>query len=273
MLQIFQPKQLSSRRRHPLAALVVLLFALAATGGIYAAFAPASSAQADSGQSLSVEQGKKLFAVGCSSCHGLQGQGSKDGPSLVGVGQAAVDFQVGTGRMPAQQPGAQVPAKKVIYSQPEIDQLAAFVGSLGAGPAIPTADQYAPGNVARGGELFRTNCAQCHNFAGSGGALSNGKFAPPLAGVSPKHMFEAMVTGPQSMPSFPDSTLSQQNKQDIIAYVTHTTDPAKNPSYGGFTLGALGPVTEGLFGWIFALGALIGLAIWIAAHTPKAKKS
>jgi ubiquinol-cytochrome c reductase cytochrome c subunit len=266
-------KKLSARRRHPLAALVVLLFALAITGGLYAAFAPTSSAQADSGQSLAVEQGKKLYAVGCASCHGLSGEGSKDGPSLVGVGGAAVDFQVGTGRMPAQQPGAQVPAKKVIYTQAEIDQLAAYVATLGAGPAQPTSDQYAPGDVARGGELFRTNCAQCHNFAGSGGALSEGKFAPPLNDVTPKHIFEAMQTGPQNMPTFPDTILSQQNKQDIIAYVTHTNDPAKNPNYGGLTLGALGPVTEGLFGWIFALGGLIAIAIWIAARTPKAKKS
>jgi ubiquinol-cytochrome c reductase cytochrome c subunit len=266
-------KKLSARRRHPLAALVVLLFALATTGGLYAAFAPANSAQAESGQSLSIEQGKKLFDVGCGSCHGLNGEGSKDGPSLVGVGSAAVDFQVGTGRMPAQQPGAQIPAKKVIYSQPQIDQLASFVATFGAGPAIPTPDQYAAGNVANGGNLFRTNCAQCHNFAGSGGALSNGKYAPPLDGVSPKHIYEAMQTGPQSMPVFPDTTMTQQNKQDIIAYVQHATDTAKNPNYGGLTLGALGPVTEGLFGWIFALGALIGVAIWIAARTPKAKKS
>ena len=124
-------KKLSTRRRHPLAAVVVLLFALAATGGLYAAFAPASKAQADeSAQSLAIDEGKKLFAVGCASCHGTGGQGTSDGPSLVGVGAAAVDFQVGTGRMPAQQPGAQIPAKKVIYSQAEIDQLAAYIASL-----------------------------------------------------------------------------------------------------------------------------------------------
>jgi len=191
----------------------------------------------------------------------------------VGVGSAAVDFQVGTGRMPAQQPSAQIPAKKVIYTQAEIDQLAAYVASLGAGPSIPTPDQYAAGNVARGGQIFRTDCAMCHNFAGAGGALSEGKFAPSLDGVSAKHIYEAMQTGPQSMPVFPDTTMSEQNKQDVIAYIEHTTDTSKNPNYGGLTLGSLGPVTEGLFGWIFALGALIGIAIWIAARTPKAKKS
>ncbi|AXI77146.1 cytochrome bc1 complex diheme cytochrome c subunit [Peterkaempfera bronchialis] len=266
-------KKLSARRRHPLAALVVLLFALAATGGLYAAFAPAEKAQADtSSQSLSIEEGKKLYAVGCSSCHGLNGQGSSDGPTLVGVGGAAVDFQVGTGRMPAQQPGAQVPAKKNIYSQAQIDQLAAYVASLGPGPVPPLPGQYDPakGDVAAGGELFRTNCAQCHNFAGKGGALTNGKYAPALDSTSPKHIYEAMQTGPQNMPSFPDSVMPEKQKRDIVAYVRHA---AEAPSPGGMDLGSLGPVAEGLFGWIFGLGALIAVAIWVAAHTTKAKKS
>ena len=215
-------KKLSARRRHPLAALVVLLLALACTGGLYAAFAPASKAQADeTAQSLAIDEGKKLYAVGCASCHGTGGQGTSDGPSLVGVGAAAVDFQVGTGRMPAQQPGAQVPKKKVIYTQAEIDQLAAYISSLGAGPTVPTEAQYGPdgADIAKGGELFRTNCAQCHNFTGKGGALTHGKFAPSLEGVDPKHIYEAMQTGPQNMPSFPDTTLSEQNKKDIIAYL------------------------------------------------------
>ncbi|KPC67541.1 c-type cytochrome [Streptomyces coelicoflavus] len=268
-------KKLSARRRHPLAALVVLLLALACTGGLYAAFAPASKAQADeSAQSLAIDEGKKLYAVGCASCHGTGGQGTTDGPSLVGVGAAAVDFQVGTGRMPAQQPGAQVPKKKVIYSQAEIDQLAAYIASLGAGPAVPSEEKYGPegADIAKGGELFRTNCAQCHNFTGKGGALTHGKYAPSLEGVSPKHIYEAMQTGPQNMPSFPDTTLSEQNKKDIIAYLDAVNgDDTVDP--GGLSLGGLGPVSEGLFGWIFGLGACIAVAVWVAARTAKAKKS
>jgi ubiquinol-cytochrome c reductase cytochrome c subunit len=270
-------KKLSARRRHPLAALVVLLFALACTGGLYAAFAPTGSAQADtSSQSLAVEEGKKLYAVGCSSCHALSGQGTSDGPSLVGVGAASVDFQVGTGRMPATtNTGPQIEKHKVIYTQAQIDQIAAYVATFGAGPAIPSQSDLTTSEtdaVSKGGELFRTNCAQCHNFAGSGGALSNGKFAPSLRGVSAKHIYEAMLTGPQNMPSFPDSTMPQQQKAEIIAYVT-STGSDNSPNYGGLGLGRLGPVTEGLFGWIFALGALIFVAIWIAARTTKVKKS
>ncbi len=267
-------KKLSARRRHPLAALVVLLFALAATGGLYAAFAPAEKAQADSAQSLATEEGKKLYSVGCASCHGTSGQGTHNGPSLVGVGAAAVDFQVGTGRMPAQQPGAQVPRKKAIYDQAQIDQLAAYIASLGPGPAIPTKQQYSPdgADIANGGQLFRTNCAQCHNSTGKGGALSEGKFAPTLDGVDPKHIYEAMLTGPQNMPNFPDSTLPSKDKKDIVAYLAQV-DSSKSESPGGLELGGLGPVSEGLFAWVFGLGAMITVAIWVAAHTAKARKS
>ncbi|REE60203.1 menaquinol-cytochrome c reductase cytochrome c1 subunit precursor [Streptomyces sp. 3212.3] len=259
-----------------MAALVVLLIALTLSGGLYAAFAPADKAQADdTAQSLAIEEGKKLYQVGCASCHGTGGQGSSDGPSLVGVGAAAVDFQVGTGRMPAAtSQGPQVTKKKNIYSQAQIDQLAAYISSLGAGPAVPTTNDYSPegADIAKGGELFRTNCAQCHNFTGKGGALTHGKFAPSLEGVAPKHIYEAMQTGPQNMPSFPDTTLSQQNKKDIIAYLNAVnSDQTDNP--GGLELGGLGPVSEGLFAWIFGLGALIVLAVWVAARTAKAKKS
>ena len=268
-------KKLSARRRHPLAALVVLLFALAVTGGLYAAFAPADKAQADTtAQSLAIEEGKKLYSVGCASCHGTGGQGTTDGPSLVGVGSAAVDFQVGTGRMPAQQPGAQMPKKPKVYTQAETDQLGAYIASLGAGPIKPTEDQYSPegADVAKGGELFRTNCAQCHNFTGKGGALTGGKYAPELDGVTPKHIYEAMQTGPQNMPSFPETVMPEKNKQDIIAYLG-TVASGESESPGGLELGGLGPVAEGLFGWVFGLGALIAVAIWVAARTAKAKKS
>ncbi|UGQ09982.1 cytochrome c [Yinghuangia sp. ASG 101] len=264
-------KKLSARRRHPLAAFVVLLFALAATGGLYAAFAPAKSAQAENApSSLAVEEGKKLFLAGCSSCHGLNGQGSSDGPSLVGVGAAAVDFQVMTGRMPMQQQGPQAPGKPVVYTQAQSDQLGAFIASLGPGPAVPREEEYAlNGSLQEGGELFRTNCSQCHNFSGEGGALPEGKFAPALTNVDPKHVYEAMLTGPQNMPSFPDTILPPEQKKSIITYLRNTTHEEPNP--GGLGLGRIGPVAEGLFVWIFGLGFLIAAAIWIAARTPKAR--
>ncbi|KAB8168621.1 c-type cytochrome [Streptomyces sp. 3MP-14] len=268
-------KKLSARRRHPLAVFVVLLIALAATGGLYAAFAPADEAQADTtAQSLAIEEGEALYRVGCSSCHGRSGEGGSDGPSLVGVGPAAVHFQVGTGRMPLQNPGAQAPEKPRAYTQAEIDQLAAYIGSLGPGPAVPEASAYDPaeGNAARGGELFRMNCSQCHNFTGQGGALTNGKYAPGLDNVEPIYIYEAMLTGPQNMPSFPDTVLPEQEKRDIIAWLNEVnTSESANP--GGFTLGGFGPVSEGLFAWTFGIGALVALTVWIGARSAKARKS
>jgi ubiquinol-cytochrome c reductase cytochrome c subunit len=268
-------KKLSARRRHPLAALVVLLLALVATGWAYTALAPAEEAQAgNSAQSLAIEEGQRLYEVGCSSCHGRGGQGGSDGPSLVGVGAAAVDFQVGTGRMPLQQPGPQAEEKPSSYSQAEIDQLAAYIASLGPGPSVPEESSYDPaeGDAARGGELFRTNCSQCHNFTGQGGALTQGKEAPDLHDVEPRYIYEAMMTGPANMPSFPDGTLGEEERRDIIAWL-NAVNTSESASPGGFSLGGYGPVSEGLFAWTFGIGFLIALAVWIGARTAKAKKS
>ncbi|MCX2967674.1 MULTISPECIES: cytochrome bc1 complex diheme cytochrome c subunit [Streptomyces] len=273
-------KKLSARRRHPLAAIVVLIFALAATGGLYAAFAPAGEAQAGetaAAQSLAIEEGKKLYAVGCSSCHGTGGQGTSDGPSLVGVGAAAVDFQVGTGRMPMQAPGAQAPEKPRMYSQAEIDQMAAYIASLGPGPAIPTEEQYGTEDlsgeeIAEGGVLFRTNCAQCHNFTGEGGALTRGKYAPDLTDVDAKYIYEALQTGPQNMPSFPDTVMPEKEKRQIIAYL-HQVNSSDAKTPGGFKLGGYGPVAEGLFAWVIGLPILVGVTVWVAARNAKARKS
>jgi ubiquinol-cytochrome c reductase cytochrome c subunit len=263
-------KKLSARRRHPLAAFVVLLFALAATGGLYAAFAPAKTAQAeDAPSSLSaVEEGKKLFLSGCSSCHGLNGQGTSDGPSLAGVGPAAVDFQVMTGRMPMAMSGPQALQREPQFSQEDTDAMAAYIASLAPGPDVPSEELLdvsvvdAEG-IAAGGELFRINCAMCHNVAGAGGALTEGKFAPPLKGVAANHIYEAMLTGPQNMPVFNDSNISPEEKREIIAYLNYLDE---NPSVGGFDLGSLGPVSEGLFIWIFGLGGIVAITVWLTSR-------
>ena len=73
------------------------------------------------------------------------------------------------------------------------------------------------GDVARGGDLFRLNCASCHNFTGKGGALSSGKYAPDLGEASPQVIYTAMLTGPQNMPKFSDRQLSPDEKKDIVS--------------------------------------------------------
>lgn len=256
-------KKLSARRRHPLAALVVLLFALAATGGLYAVLAPADEAEADtSAQSLAIEEGERLYEVGCSSCHGTDGQGSSDGPSLVGVGAAAVDFQVGTGRMPLQQHGPEAARKPPVFDELQIQQLATYVASLGAGPAIPESLNYQSADVAYGGALFRTNCAQCHNFAGSGGALTYGKYAPTLHKATPKQIYEAMITGPENMPVFGDHEITASQKLAIINYIEEIK---KQPDPGGAGLGRVGPVTETAVAWLVGIGGLVIITMWIGS--------
>ena len=255
---------LAARRRHPAAIVILLLLGLVAMGGLYAALAP-KPAQAATATADDVAEGKKLFLANCATCHGLNAEGSKAGPTLVGVGAAAVDFQVGTGRMPLAGPAIQAKRNNdVKFTDQQIAQMAAYVASLAPGPAVPDAADSSGtnGDVAKGAELFRVNCAMCHNFAGSGGALTRGKFAPSLRNVEGKHIYEAMLTGPQSMPVFNDTNLSPTDKNNIISYL-HEVDKADNP--GGLSLGNLGPVSEGLFVWIFGIGILIACAVWLGS--------
>ncbi|GAB3666954.1 c-type cytochrome [Nocardioides korecus] len=271
--------RLSARRRSRWAAPLVLLLALLTTGGLYAALAPANAETKTSDADM-VAKGKALFLVGCSSCHGKNAEGiqtergNQYGPSLVGVGAAAVDFQVGTGRMPMAQPGTQAVRKAPVYDKSEIAALGAYVASLGPGPSVPSTSEYSSkgasnDEIVRGGEFFRTNCTACHNFSGAGGALPRGRFAPSLKGVSEKHIYEAMLTGPQQMPVFADKVLTPQDKRDIISYLKKNE---QTPNYGGFTLGSLGPVTEGMAAWLVGIGGLIGAAVWIAAHSTRSTR-
>jgi ubiquinol-cytochrome c reductase cytochrome c subunit len=254
---------LGSRRRHPAAIVILLMLGLLATGGLYSLLAP-KPAQAAVATVDDLNTGTRLFLANCATCHGLKGRGTAIGPSLAGVGAAAVDFQVATGRMPMPGPGVQGPkSDKVRFTDEQVAALAAYVASLGPGPTIPD-DQYTrgDGDIGRGNQLFKVNCAMCHNFAGSGGALTRGKYAPSLKDVSGRHIYEAMTTGPQSMPVFNDSNLSPTDKNDIISYL-HEIDEGKNP--GGLSLGNLGPVSEGMFVWIFGLGLTIGAAVWVGS--------
>ncbi|MCU1566051.1 MAG: cystathionine beta-lyase [Pseudarthrobacter sp.] len=237
------------------------------TGGLYAVATTVNEAKASTAEftASDTQEGQKLFEANCATCHGMGASGTQDGPSLVGVGAAAVDFQVGTGRMPMQMNGPQAYKKPAQFNDTQTHQLAAYVASLGAGPAIPAEELLdEKGNAAEGGELFRVNCAMCHNAAAAGGALTRGKFAPALADVTGKHIYEAMATGPQNMPVFNDSNISPEGKRDIITFLKQIE---ANGSPGGADLGALGPVSEGLFVWIAGLGVIIAFTIWLTSRT------
>ena len=252
-------------RRSPLASVALVLTGLLITGGAYALLTATSPANAsvDMSSAQSISEGKKLFAANCATCHGLNLAGTSTGPSLVGVGAAAVDFQVGTGRMPLEQDAPQGVKHPVVFSNAQIKQMAAYVGSISPGPGIPaSSDLTLTGDATKGAELFRINCAMCHNVAGAGGALTQGKFAPNLMNTSPAHIYEAMLTGPQNMPVFNDNNITPQEKQDII---TALKTQNKDAGVGGYVLGSLGPVAEGLFLWIFGLGAVVAFTVWLTA--------
>jgi ubiquinol-cytochrome c reductase cytochrome c subunit len=254
------PPGRSPRRRFAHAGIV--LAALGTIGALYAGFAPHGSAASTDNTSL--QKGRQLFLEGCASCHGLNAEGGARAPSLIGVGAAAVDFQVGTGRMPLQQHGAEAQQKRNRFTPEETELLAAYVASLGPGPAIPTGIDYQSADVAYGGALFRTNCSQCHNFAGSGGELTYGKYAPSLSTATPKQIYEAMITGPENMPVFGDHQITPAQKLAIIAYIQQIK---AEPNPGGAALGRIGPVSETVVAWLVGIGLLVIVTMWIGSRT------
>ena len=257
-------KHLSRYRRHRAAAPLLLIIALLGIGTTFnVASATIKSTPNTFSRSAAIDEGKQIFLKGCSSCHGLNAEGGAIAPSLIGVGAASVDFQVGTGRMPMADMSTQAARKAPVYDARETAALAAYVASLAPGPAIPgdeVLNYERDGNTAEGGELFRNNCAMCHNFAGQGGALTQGKYAPTLMGVEPKYIYEALITGPQSMPVFSDKTLTPEEKLSVIKWIKAAE---AEPNLGGATMGRIGPVTEGLLAWVLGLGLLIAVAVWL----------
>jgi ubiquinol-cytochrome c reductase cytochrome c subunit len=239
---------------------MIVLVALGLLTLLYSVLAPRGSAA--SSTDPDVAAGRNLFIkYSCASCHGMNGEGGQRAPSLIGVGEASVDFQVGTGRMPLQHHSAQAPRKQPVMTEAEIHQVAAYVASLGpGGPPIPDVTGYQNADVAYGGALFRTNCAQCHNFVGAGGELTYGKYAPSLAEATPTQIYEAMVTGPENMPVFGDKTITPAQKLAIINYVKSVQHEA-NP--GGAGLGRIGPVSETLVGIIVGLGLAVLATLWL----------
>ncbi|WP_307864128.1 c-type cytochrome [Agrococcus sp. TF02-05] len=258
-------------RRHPLASAALLMIGLVVAGGASVAVSTVANAEpavAPHAQQLTAEDGELLFRANCASCHGLEAEGTEAGPSLIGVGAASVDFQVMTGRMPMAFQGPQAEQRDPQFTQEQSDAMGEYIAALAPGPDVPDAEwldvsQVDDEGIARGGELFRINCAMCHNVAGAGGALTEGKWAPHLRDIDPVHVYEAMLTGPQNMPVFNDANISPEQKREIIAYLNYLDE---NPSVGGFDLGSLGPVSEGLFIWIFGLGGLVAVSVWLTSR-------
>jgi ubiquinol-cytochrome c reductase cytochrome c subunit len=255
-----------TKLRRRVAGLLALAFALIGVGAAYSVLVPEpQTAQAQQDPAI-VREGEQIYNNTCISCHGANLEGVKDrGPSLVGVGEASVYFQTSTGRMPLASQNSQAPEKPRKLTPEEVDAVSAFIQANGGGVELPEEKGAAlrGEDPARGGELFRFNCASCHNFTGRGGALSSGKVAPNLDDVSEEEIYAAMVSGPQNMPRFSERQLSPEEKKDIIAYVKSVTDGNNNP--GGNPIGGLGPQSEGFIAFVVGIVALLGITLWIGA--------
>jgi ubiquinol-cytochrome c reductase cytochrome c subunit len=249
-----------------------MMAALALAGGVYTAFTPGAYAEDDRTLSAAAQEGQALYNNSCITCHGRDGQGVQGrGPSLIGVGAASVEFQVGTGRMPMARQEAQAEEKPPQFDEAQVDQLAQYVQELGGGPQLPQGEltESLAGNpeaLAAGGELFRLNCTSCHGFGGGGGALSSGKYAPALHDASPEVIYAAMLSGPQNMPVFGDNQLTPVEKRELITYITMQLQQDKDPG-GIFNLGRYGPVTEGLAIFIVGVTILVFASLWIAGKS------
>jgi ubiquinol-cytochrome c reductase cytochrome c subunit len=258
--------------RRRLSGALALAVALGVVGVGYSTVAAAATpraataADAPSDDPVEIRKGRQLYEQGCITCHGQNLEGVEDrGPTLLGVGEAAVYFQVATGRMPVARQEAQVERKPPRFTEEQTLQIAAYVQSVGGGPELPTGDLRGDdANLAEGGELFRLNCAACHNFVGRGGALSAGKYAPSLDPADDLTMWTAMLSGPQNMPAFSDNQLTPEQKQAITNYI-QTLKEERDP--GGASIGRLGPLPEGLVVWVVGIGAIMLMILWIGAKS------
>lgn len=230
---------------------VTALMGLLVVGGL-AVTVTLEPARADSHdlEPGSIERGVRLYQVGCATCHGDSGEGVDGWPPIMDAGAASADFQLRTGRMPyAQERGQQAQRKPPAYGEQEIRDLVAFVASLGDGPAIPEFALDAA-LLSPGQRLFASNCAPCHGASGNGGALGGGAIAWPLTDAPPLIVAEAMITGPGQMPIF------DWPQEDLNATVTYVEYLRSAPSPGGFSIGGIGPVPEGLVAWFVGMAGL-----------------
>ena len=204
--------------------------------------------------------GGALYTQSCAACHGPGGTGTPDGPHLIGVGAASVDFMLRTGRMPLPAPGAPMVRRLPLFSDAQITALVAYVASLGDGPPIPDV-QVAGADLARGRDLFITSCAACHGPGAGGDAVGGGYVAPSLLGVDPVTVGEATRTGPGAMPVFGPGQISDGDLDALAAYLVFLREDA---APGGLTIGGAGPVVEGYVAWLVGMGLLLLAARRIA---------
>lgn len=231
--------------------LVVLTFAVSLHRPVMAA--------AQSGPAPSAPGIRALYQRDCATCHADDGSGTRRGPSLVSVGEASVDYQLRTGRMPIAQPTDPSLRRPPAYGPAEIEGLVDYVSRFGAGgEPVPELD-LADADVAKGGEIFRLQCAGCHNWAGGGGALLY-TVAPAVLSADPVETAEAIRAGPTTMPAFGQAALDDEELNDVVAYVRNLSD---SEDRGGLALSHVGPLAEGAVVWVVAAGIVVLGIMWM----------
>ena len=240
------------------------LAGLLALTGAAAALTAGAAAPAHAQRSGDPARGRALFVLGCASCHGADARGRRKlGPSLRRAGAQAADFYLRTGRMPLAEPQDYPVRTHPAYPPAELADLIAYLGSLG-GPPVPVVHPER-GSLARGLRLFTTNCAGCHQIDAQGGVVI-GAIAPPLQRATATQIAEAIRIGPYLMPRFTERQLSAAEVDDIARYVLFTRHPADR---GGWGIGHIGPVPEGMIAWLVGLAALIAVARLIGERVPR----
>jgi ubiquinol-cytochrome c reductase cytochrome c subunit len=214
------------------AALCALAVAVLATMSDAASAGPSTTDAIDA---------KTIYLRDCAVCHGADGHGTKTGPTLEGWGRAGVDYALSTGRMPLPSPDATPERRTPAYDAATRDALVDYVvGLVPGGPEIPTVDPTS-GDLAAGGELFRAQCAACHQWAGEGGALLR-REAPALDDATATQIAEAVRTGPGEMPVFDENAVDADQLNGLVRYVQYLREPNDR---GGLGLWHIGPVAEG----------------------------
>jgi ubiquinol-cytochrome c reductase cytochrome c subunit len=251
---------------------LVLLLGALAIAGIAHGQPPSGISRPSNESSVSqLELGAELYAGNCASCHGVAGRGIVSntehqgtggirgrGPSLRGVGAQAADLYLRTGFMPLANPGERPYRRRVLFTDREIRALVAYVASLAPGPGIPHVDP-AAGSVSEGFQLFTEHCAGCHQSVAEGGYVTDTR-VPPIKQDTPTQVAEAVRTGPYLMPKFSQRQISDAELNSIVAYVQASKHPDDR---GGWGIGHLGPVPEGMIAWAVAGIALVGLCVLI----------
>lgn len=218
------------------------------------------SAADASPRSQPAPSGRFLYMRDCGVCHGERGEGTPLGQPLIHIGPAEVDYTLSTGRMPVDEPGAERRRREPRYSRAEraaiVDYMRPFIAPT---PDIPHVDASA-GDVAEGAELYLSQCAACHQWAGEGGALLGDIESPPLKASTPLQIAEAIHSGPLNMPAF---VLTDEEVNSIAAYVLYLREPEDR---GGAGLWHFGPLPEGAVAWVFGLGAVLIVCRWIGTR-------